>query len=92
VLQYGFNITVQGNVDDTMLKWAEKWCEMEKGLGVQASILTKEPYWKFERKSSTKEQYYTYCCKDSAVTYELNAKMTRMLDAAQHEHYTLNVA
>ena len=92
VLQYGFNITVQGNTDDTMLKWAEKWCEMEKGLGVQASILTKEPYWKFERKSSTKEQYYTYCCKDSAVTYELNSKMTRMLDAAQHDHYTLNVA
>lgn len=92
VLQYGFGITVQGNIDDTMLKWAEKWCELEKGLGIQASILTREPYWKFERKSDTKEAYYTYCCKDSAVTYELNEKLTPMLDARQFDHYHLNIA
>ena len=92
VLQYGFGITVRGNVDDTMLKWHEKWCELEKGLGVQASVLTDEPYWKFERKSDTKEAYYSYCCKDSAVTYELNTKLETKLDDRQKAHYRHNHA
>lgn len=92
VMQYGFQVPVLGNRDDTMLKWWEKYCELEKGLGVQASILTNEPYWKFERKSDTKEAYYLYCCKDSAVTYELSEKLETKLDPTQYKHYTLNMA
>lgn len=49
VLQYGYGIVVRGNVDDTMLKWWEKFCECRRKLAVQASVLTKEAYWKDER-------------------------------------------
>lgn len=48
-LQYGYGIVVRGNVDDTLLKFWEWRCELRKKLSVQASILTKEPYWKHER-------------------------------------------
>lgn len=92
VLAYSYGITVRGNVDDTMLKWAEKWCELEKGLGVQASVLTNEPYYKFERKSDTREAFYSYCCKDSAVTYEINSRLTGLLDEGQRQHYHFNMA
>jgi uracil-DNA glycosylase family 4 len=49
VLQYGYGIVVLGNVDDTMLKFWERFCEIRRKLSVQASILTKEVYWKHER-------------------------------------------
>ena len=49
VLQYGYGIVVLGNVDDTMLKWWEKYCELRRKLSVQASVLTNEQYWKHER-------------------------------------------
>lgn len=52
VLQYGFDIFVAGSVDDTMVKTWEWQCELEKSIGFQASVLTKEPYWKFERKEA----------------------------------------
>src|SRR5271157_688758 len=92
VLAYSYAITVRGCIDDTMLKWAEWLCEIEKGLGVQSSILTKEPYYKFERKSTTREEFYRYCCKDSAITHEINEKLNLKLDPAQRRHYEFNVA
>ena len=49
VLQYGFQITVRGNIEDIMLKWAEWLCELRKSLATSASILTMEPYWKGDR-------------------------------------------
>ncbi len=88
--QYGYNIPVFGNRDDTMLKFWEKYCELEKGLGSQCSILTDEPYYKFERKSDSQDTQYRYCCKDSAVTYELNDKLERLLDDNQKSHYSFN--
>lgn len=92
VLQYGYNITVCGNYDDIMLAWWEKYCELEKGLGVQTSILTAEPHYKFERKSGDKENFFRYCCKDGAVTKEIKDKILKKLDPKQLNHYQLNVA
>ena len=92
VLQYGYDVLCLNNTDDTMLQWWEKFCELEKGLGVQASILTTEPYYKFERKSTTKEDFYRYCCKDSAVTLEINQKLKGKLTPEQEKHYRLNVS
>ena len=89
-IQYGHKITVRGNIDDTMLKWNEWVCELEKGLDVQASILSKQPFWKQGRKSQTDEEFFTYCCIDAAVTYEINQKLTPRLDPAQLAHYQFN--
>lgn len=92
VLQYGYNIFVGGNTDDTMLKFWEQYCELEKSLGFQGSILTKEQYYKFERKASDRETFYRYCCKDSALTFEINEKLDKILQSAQKEHYYFNVS
>jgi uracil-DNA glycosylase family 4 len=75
VLHYAYRIPVLGCQDDTMLMWWERFCELEKGLAVQASVLTKEPYYKFERKTEDASILYKYCCKDSAVTYEIAEKL-----------------
>ena len=94
VLQYGHSIPLRGIVDDTMLAWWELYCELPKRLGTQASILTGEPFWKDEREDESKEVRDLYCCKDSAVTYEIrnairaHPSMTgRVLD-----HYRFNLA
>ena len=71
VLQYGYNIPVRGVVDDTMLMHWELFCEMKKSLAFQASIYTREPYWKEERDDEDQITRWRYCCKDSAVTYEI---------------------
>ena len=36
------------------------------------------------------ERFYRYCCKDSAVTFEINDKLTPKLDPAQTTHYQFN--
>jgi len=95
ILQYGYNIVVRGNVDDTMLKFWEQWCELEKGLASQCSILTDECYYKFERKSADYQTQAIYCCKDSANTYEINSKLEKILarnNPRGLEHYRFNNA
>lgn len=91
VLQYGHNTFVAGNTDDTMLQFWEMYCELEKSLGFQGSILTKEQYYKFERKAADRETFYRYCCKDSALTFEVNEKLDKILTNPQKEHYVFNV-
>jgi uracil-DNA glycosylase family 4 len=90
VLQYAHDIVVQGNVDDTMLKFWELYCELEKSLGFQCSILTNEPFYKMDRKSQDQDTFYTYCCKDACVTYEINQKLSPLLEDGQRNHYQFN--
>jgi DNA polymerase len=91
VLHYGYGIRVRGVVDDTMLKHWELYSELEKALGVQASIYTDEPYYKSDGKSDDDKTFFEYCCRDSAVTYEINSKLTPMLCKKSMDHYRLNV-
>ena len=49
VLQYSYGIRVRNVVDDTMLKHWSLYCELRKSLGVQTSIYTRQPYYKFMR-------------------------------------------
>lgn len=93
VLQYGFRMPVLGNADDTMVKWWEKYCELPKGLDTQMSILTEEPFYKGDRKSQDDKTFYEYCCKDSAVTFEINTKLDNLVDSHSpkaNEHYRFN--
>jgi uracil-DNA glycosylase family 4 len=91
VLHYSYGIRVRGVVDDTMLKWWELYSEIEKALSVQASICTNEPYYKGDRKSQDDKTFFEYCCKDSAVTYEINNVLESRVHGTSRTHYKLNV-
>jgi uracil-DNA glycosylase len=91
VLQWSYDIVVRGSVDDTMLKHWELYCELEKGLGVLVSFYCgNEAYYKFERKSGSQEAQWRYCCKDSAVTYEIATKLSKWLPPSSLKHYQFN--
>jgi DNA polymerase I-like protein with 3'-5' exonuclease and polymerase domains len=92
VLQYSHSLVIRGVVDDTMLKHWELYCELEKSLGFQASIYTDEPYYKSDRKNPDREVFWQYCCRDSAVTYEINSKLDAWLSGSRREHYNFNVS
>lgn len=92
VLQYSYGLIIHNVIDDTMLKHWELYCELEKGLGFQASIHTKEPYYKGDRKTDDQTTFFTYCCKDSAITYEISNKLTAYLDADMQRHYGFNIS
>lgn len=92
VLQYSYHLIIRGVVDDTMLKHWELYCELEKSLGFQASIYTNEPFYKSDRKTDDRDTFFRYCCRDSAVTYEINSKLEKWLRGTSKGHYIFNVA
>jgi len=91
VLSFGYRIPIRNVVEDTMLKGWEVYCELPKSLGVQASIWTREPFYKAERKSGDAETFYRYCAKDSAVTLEICNAQDSALDPSGLVHYRKNV-
>jgi len=91
VLQYSYNIRVRNVLHDTMLRHWEYYCELEKNLGLQASIYTKEPYYKGERKSQDDKTFFEYCCRDSAVTYEINDVLATKVRDVSNTHYRFNM-
>ena len=91
VLHYSYGIRVQSVVHDTMLKHWELYPELEKSLGVQASLYTDEPYYKGDRKSDDDQRFYEYCCRDSAITLEISNKLEALLNGTSRVHYELNM-
>src|SRR5208337_2209742 len=91
VLQYGYRIPVRGVVDDIMLAHWELFPEMKKSLAFQASIYTREPYWKEERDNEDQETRWKYCCKDSAVTFEIRNVLLKQLKGKGLENYRANM-
>jgi DNA polymerase I-like protein with 3'-5' exonuclease and polymerase domains len=91
ILSYGFGILIRNVAEDTMLKGWEIYSELPKGLGTQASIWTREPYYKFERKSDDSDILYRYCAKDSAVTLEICQNQDSVLEGSGLTHYRKNV-
>ena len=91
VLHYSYGIRVGGVMHDTMLKHWELYSELEKSLGVQASIYTDEPYYKGDRKSDDDRTFYEYCCRDSAITLEISNKLDNLISGCSLEHYRLNM-
>lgn len=92
VLGYGYGIRVQGLDHDTMLSGWEIYSQLEKGLDIQTSIYTREPYYKSEYKAWATEDFYRYCCKDSAVTYEISSVHRQILTGDQLKHFQSNLA
>lgn len=105
VLAYGYNMLIRNVKDDTMPKHWEFYPEssgeddtltvakkrgLGKGLGVLASIWTREPYYKSER-GSTGDIYYRYNGKDACVTVEANRAQDSALDGSKRRHYNFNM-
>ncbi len=91
VLQHSYGLLVRNAKDDIMLKTWELYCELEKSLAFQCSIFTNEPFYKQDRKSDDEKTFFEYCCRDSAVTVEINNKLTPCLDVNQKDHYQKNM-
>lgn len=92
VLQYSYGIVVAGNTDDTMLKHWELYAELKKSLQLQVSLYCgTQPYYKYQRKIDDTRVHHTYCCTDSAVTYEISQKLDKWLTEPTRRHYKFNM-
>lgn len=91
VLAYGYRMLIRNVVEDTMVKQWEVYPELPKGLGTIASIWTREPYYKFERKTEEQDKFYEYCIKDSCVTLEACLAQDGALGASAKRHYSFNI-
>lgn len=91
VLHHSYGIRVMGVTHDTMLRHWELYSELEKSLGVQASIYTDEPFYKSDRKSDDDQTFYEYCCRDSAVTLEISDKLESFIGGSSRTHYEFNM-
>lgn len=91
VLFWTHRIFITNVRHDTMLKHWELYSELEKSLAFQTSIYTREPYYKNER-GGDMSTMFTYCCKDSAVTFEINEVLEKELTGASLRHYQFNVS
>lgn len=92
VLSYVYRMPIRGVVHDTMLSGWEIYPELPKALDVQASIWTREPYYKLGRKTSDIRILHDYCCRDSAVTLEIAAAHAANFAFNPHSaaHYQFN--
>lgn len=106
VLAYAYRMLIRNVVEDTMVKHWEIYPEasgkqedetgkakkgMGKNLGVICSIWTREPYYKFERKTDDPNKFYEYCIKDSCVTLEACLAMDNALSPHALRHYRFNM-
>ena len=91
VLAYGFRMLIRSVVEDTMLKTWEIYPELPKGLGTQASIWTREPYYKHDRKTDDANVLYRYCAKDAAVTLEACRAQDGAISPNALRHYKFNM-
>jgi uracil-DNA glycosylase family 4 len=94
VLSYIYRMPVRGVVHDTMLSGWELYPELPKSLAVQASIWTREPFWKHQQGSPDRRTLWAYCCRDSAVTLEIAWAHERVLAKSPGAlaHYQFNVS
>lgn len=91
VWKWAHGITLRGIAGDTMLKFHELYCELEKNLSTAASLLTRQPYWGEAGDAKTEEERAIYNCIDSMVTLEIDAAIDALpatdFTPAQRAHY-----
>lgn len=93
-LAWTLNIVVE-NWRSIELSWWESFAELDKGLDTQASILTKEQFYKPDREKGelvfqTDEQFWNYNGLDAAVTIECYGKELELLNEEQRKHFEWN--
>lgn len=90
-LSYRYGLLIRNVAWDTMLSGWEKYPEIPKALGVQTSIWTRHPAYKFMRKVDDWTTHLRYCCLDSVVTYEIALAHERALTGTSLEHFKFNM-
>lgn len=90
-LWWCFGILIRNIAFDTMLSGWEHMPELPKALGFQASLWTREPAYKYQRKIHDRYIHYQYCCTDSCVTYEIAEKHWAAFTPMQREHFQFNM-
>lgn len=101
VTAYGYRIYIRGIRHDTMVKGWEIYPELEKALGVQASIWTREPHYKVSHSKEARAfratdplewvRYREYCGTDCCVTYEISTGQDQVLSGDALRHYRFNM-
>ena len=95
VLAEQWGVRCRNLIHDTLLAGWEIEPELPKNLGTQASIYTKEPFYKHENSSKNREVYYEYNAKDAAVTLEIaraQAAVLATMPQASRDHLAMNMA
>lgn len=93
VLAWLYKILVRNIVDDTMLKFWELYCELPKSLATQVSLLCDDvPFYKDEAHNSDLRSFWGYCCKDSALTNQINVVLDRVIKGPSLAHYRFNMS
>lgn len=104
VMAWVFRLLVRGQTEDTMFKTWEFMCEWDKGLEIQSSIYTRQPYYASDiitdKKAKTywarlagvePKKFWLYCGLDSAVTLESSLVLDRTLKGSSIDHYRFNI-
>lgn len=94
VLSWTYKSPIRNVIWDTMLSGWEIYPELPKGLAMQTSIWTMQPYYKMGRSSNDQQTLHTYCCTDSCVTYEIALRHRSALSAKPdaYAHFKFNMA
>lgn len=101
VLSYGFSLPIRNVYEDTQLSGWEIYSELPKALETQASIWTRQPFYKVSHSEKARKEransdalfrkYQEYCCIDSAVTLEISNAHSKVLTTDSLEHYRFNL-
>ena len=78
-----YGIEVKGFAYDTQLMGHTLYPELPKSLAFYTSIYTRQPYYKFMRKTDEAEVHFRYNALDCCVTYEVKEKM--LLELAEEK-------
>lgn len=91
------------NLEDIMLRHHELYCELPKELAFQASIYTRQPFWKLSHRKvkgryvpfteagqkATDEDWYRYNGIDCCVTMQCWHSQEKLLKPRQREHLAM---
>lgn len=88
VLSFGYGIPIRNVAEDVMIKGWEIYAELPRSLATQASIWTRQPFWKDDSMySSDGEGLFRGCAMDSAVTLEICSAQDSVLSGPSLLHY-----
>lgn len=91
-LAWTYGIVVRNWRYDTMLSQWELFAELDKGLAVQTSLYTKQPFYKPDVEDgklvfASDEEFWTYNGIDACVTFECWERAMELMGPGQRKHF-----